>query len=155
MYRGERALTSNPRRVHQNDFRVGVRFHSDRVDIRQRSAVAFEQNAQSGQSARLRDIIHRAVLRSPSPLTRSEIAERTGLPINTVAGRVNELMKAGMLAELPPVRCPESGRMAHPLLVDMAIHHVDLLRAITGREVASVDARRSGDRPARCSASET
>lgn len=33
------------------------------------------------------------------------------------------------------------GRMAHPLLVDMAIHHVDLLRAITGREVASVDAR--------------
>jgi predicted dehydrogenase len=33
------------------------------------------------------------------------------------------------------------GRMAHPLLLDMAIHHVDLLRAITGRDVASVDAR--------------
>ncbi len=33
------------------------------------------------------------------------------------------------------------GRMPHPLLLDMAIHHVDLLRAITGREVAEVDAR--------------
>ena len=33
------------------------------------------------------------------------------------------------------------GRMPHPLLLDMAIHHVDLLRAITGREVVGVDAR--------------
>jgi predicted dehydrogenase len=33
------------------------------------------------------------------------------------------------------------GRLAHPLLLDMAIHHVDLLRQITGREVAAVDAR--------------
>jgi predicted dehydrogenase len=33
------------------------------------------------------------------------------------------------------------GRMAHPLLLDMAIHHVDLVRAITGREVTAVDAR--------------
>lgn len=33
------------------------------------------------------------------------------------------------------------GRLAHPLLLDMAIHHVDLLRRITGREVAKVDAR--------------
>jgi predicted dehydrogenase len=33
------------------------------------------------------------------------------------------------------------GRMAHPYLVDMAIHHVDMLRMITGREVAVVDAR--------------
>lgn len=33
------------------------------------------------------------------------------------------------------------GRMAHPLLLDMAIHHVDLVRSITGREIAEVDAR--------------
>lgn len=31
--------------------------------------------------------------------------------------------------------------MRHPLLLDMAIHHVDLLRAVTGRDVASVYAR--------------
>ena len=36
------------------------------------------------------------------------------------------------------------GRMPHPLLLDMAIHHVDLLRAITGRDVVAVDARGFG-----------
>jgi predicted dehydrogenase len=33
------------------------------------------------------------------------------------------------------------GRMAHPLLLDMSIHHVDLVRSISGREVVEVDAR--------------
>jgi predicted dehydrogenase len=33
------------------------------------------------------------------------------------------------------------GRMPHPYLLDMAIHHVDLIRMITGREVTEVDAR--------------
>src|SRR4030095_6451767 len=32
-------------------------------------------------------------------------------------------------------------RMAHPYLIDMAIHHVDMLRMITGNEFAEVDAR--------------
>jgi predicted dehydrogenase len=32
-------------------------------------------------------------------------------------------------------------RMEHPYLVDMGIHHVDMLRQITGRDVAEVDAR--------------
>ena len=33
------------------------------------------------------------------------------------------------------------GRMPHPYLLDMAIHHVDLLRMITGQELVEVDAR--------------
>jgi len=43
------------------------------------------------------------------------------------------------------------GRMSHPYLLDMAVHHVDLLRAITGREVVEVDARawRAPDGPFR------
>jgi len=36
------------------------------------------------------------------------------------------------------------GRMPHPYLLDMAVHHVDLLRMITGAEVAGVDARSWG-----------
>ncbi|MGE5272723.1 MAG: Gfo/Idh/MocA family protein [Verrucomicrobiota bacterium] len=41
------------------------------------------------------------------------------------------------------------GRMAHPLLLDMSIHHVDLLRSITGTDLVEVDARswRVGDSP--------
>ena len=43
------------------------------------------------------------------------------------------------------------GRMPHPYLLDMAIHHVDMLRMITGREVVEVDARswRAPDSPFR------
>jgi predicted dehydrogenase len=33
------------------------------------------------------------------------------------------------------------GQMPHPYVTDMAIHHVDMLRMITGREFARVDAR--------------
>src|SRR5205823_3740310 len=33
------------------------------------------------------------------------------------------------------------GTMAHPYLLDMAIHHVDMLRQISSREIAEVDAR--------------
>ena len=43
------------------------------------------------------------------------------------------------------------GRMRHPYLFDMAVHHVDLLRAITGRELVEVVARawRAPDGPFR------
>ena len=33
------------------------------------------------------------------------------------------------------------GRMPHPYLLDMAVHHVDLVRSVTGCEVVEVDAR--------------
>lgn len=36
------------------------------------------------------------------------------------------------------------GQMPHPYLLDMAIHHVDMLRMITGSEVVEVDARSWG-----------
>ena len=41
------------------------------------------------------------------------------------------------------------GRMPHPYLLDMAIHHVDMLRMITGSEIVEVDARgwRAPDSP--------
>lgn len=43
------------------------------------------------------------------------------------------------------------GQMPHPYLLDMAIHHVDMLRMITGSEVVEVDARgwRTPDSPFR------
>jgi predicted dehydrogenase len=47
------------------------------------------------------------------------------------------------------------GRMPHPYLLDMAVHHFDLVRSITGREVEEVDARswRAPDGPFRYDAS--
>jgi predicted dehydrogenase len=68
---------------------------------------------------------------------------------------LQELVAAGTLGRLLGIRiaCRRDlrdawisprdwrGLMAHPYLVDMSIHHVDMLRQITGREVAEVDAR--------------
>jgi predicted dehydrogenase len=43
------------------------------------------------------------------------------------------------------------GRMRHPLLLEMSVHHVDVVRSITGRDVTVVDARAwpVGDTPFR------
>jgi len=68
---------------------------------------------------------------------------------------LGELVRGGRLGRLLAIRCEchrdlraawissrdWRGRMRHPYLLDMAIHHVDLVRSITGREIAEVDAR--------------
>jgi predicted dehydrogenase len=78
---------------------------------------------------------------------------------------LGELVRAGTLGRLAAIRCecrrdlraawisPRDwrGRMPHPYVLDMAVHHVDLVRSITGQEIAEVDARswRSPDGPFR------
>lgn len=66
-----------------------------------------------------------------------------------------KLVGGGKLGRLLAIRCecrrdlraawisPRDwrGRMPYPYLLDMAVHHVDLVRSITGREIAEVDAR--------------
>jgi predicted dehydrogenase len=68
---------------------------------------------------------------------------------------LQELVASGVLGKLLGIRiaCRRDlrdafirkgdwrSRMEHPYVLDMAIHHVDMLRQITGREVAEVDAR--------------
>lgn len=67
---------------------------------------------------------------------------------------VQAAVRSGMIGNLVSVRiaCRRNTRgifgagnfryeMEHPYILDMAIHHVDLLRALTGREVLRVDAR--------------
>ena len=68
---------------------------------------------------------------------------------------LGRIVRAGTLGELRAIRIefrrdmrnrwisPRDwrGRMPHPLLLDMSIHHVDLIRSITGRDVTEVDAR--------------
>lgn len=46
-----------------------------------------------------------------------EVVKLTGLPINTVSGRCNELKKAGYLEEAPKRKCSITGRTIHPLRI--------------------------------------
>ena len=68
---------------------------------------------------------------------------------------LGELVRNGELGRLAAIRCecrrdlraawisPSDwrGRMPHPYLLDMAVHHVDLVRSITGQEIVEADAR--------------
>lgn len=47
--------------------------------------------------------------------TRNELAQLSGLPIQSVCGRVNELIAVGLLEERVRRGCRFSGKQAHPL----------------------------------------
>ncbi len=80
------------------------------------------------------------------PRTTASAASRAAL---------GELVAGGELGRLRAIRCecrrdlraawvsPRDwrGRMPHPYLLDMAVHHVDLVRSITGQEIVEVDGR--------------
>jgi predicted ArsR family transcriptional regulator len=51
--------------------------------------------------------------------TRQEISKGTGITINAVCGRVNELVKDYKLEEEAPRTCSITGRQAHPLRLPM------------------------------------
>lgn len=52
-----------------------------------------------------------------SSFNRREISQRSGIPINSVCGRVNELVAKGYLEELPAERDPVTGKSAHPVRI--------------------------------------
>ena len=49
-----------------------------------------------------------------------EIAKATGMGINAIAGRVNELKRSGWLEEYPKRRCSLTGRTITPVKVTTA-----------------------------------
>lgn len=49
--------------------------------------------------------------------TRNELATMSGIAINSICGRVSELIELGVLQELGLRPCKFSGRRAHPLLL--------------------------------------
>lgn len=53
--------------------------------------------------------------------TRSELAKRTGITINAIAGRVNELVAAGLLVEYPQRKCACTGRTVTPVGVPVPV----------------------------------
>ena len=48
-------------------------------------------------------------------MTRKEISRQTGIEINAVCGRVNELLKLSMISEFDRRPCSVSGYFAHPV----------------------------------------
>jgi predicted NBD/HSP70 family sugar kinase len=61
-------------------------------------------------------LVAHAVMSSPEPVSRAEVALRTGLTRATVSTLVDRFIAAGILAELPPLTTGGAGRPAVPLV---------------------------------------
>jgi len=61
-------------------------------------------------------LVAHAVMASPGPISRAEVALRTGLTRATVSTLVDRFIAAGILAELPPLTTGGAGRPAVPLV---------------------------------------
>lgn len=104
-------------------------------------------------------LVLRHVLEAPAPISRAEIAARTGLTRATVSGLVDRLLAAGMICELPPSAPRRAGRPAVPLVpargtlaaigLEVNVHYlgaraVDLAGDVVADEVRVSDFRESG-----------
>lgn len=49
--------------------------------------------------------------------SRTELSRATGISINAVCGRINELVTAGVLVESEPRQCSVTGKRVHPVML--------------------------------------
>lgn len=87
-----------------------------RTDVRISSLEAYDTLARSGKLGRQQQRIMDAIARRIRiDWTLQEISQMTGLPINVVSGRVNELKTVGCLTECERRRCSVTGRSVIPV----------------------------------------
>lgn len=87
--------------------------------IRETSRNAYHSLDLNESEARIMRFMHS--LPPGTALNRRQISERSGIPINGVAGRVNSLVfDKGYLEELPAERDPQTGKSAHPVRIRAA-----------------------------------
>tara|TARA_Y100001963_G_scaffold36571_4_gene51052 strand:- start:2154 stop:2456 length:303 start_codon:yes stop_codon:yes gene_type:complete len=86
------------------------------------SRLAYREINEDGTLRSQKDIIFSAINMIPENdrdfgISLKEIARHTGLEINTVAGRVNELKKEEFIKECSKRRCRITGRLITPVTV--------------------------------------
>jgi len=76
--------------------------------IRQNSRKAFEENTASGKFLTQRQVILNCL--ETGQKTRRQIAKITGLETSAVSGRVNDLLKEGVVVESGHVKCSTTSK---------------------------------------------
>ena len=82
--------------------------------VRAISIEAYAKHIESGKQATQWMKIY-AFLGSQLPCTRSEISRFTGIRMSSVCGRVNELIKGGLIQEHGRRQCDVTSEPAHPV----------------------------------------
>ena len=90
--------------------------------IRKTSKNAYEYNKKSGisgsQKKELFDLVGRMINgRSGYGVTLKELSRESGLEINAVSGRINDLKKEGMIAECSKRKCSITNRTVVPVTI--------------------------------------
>ena len=90
--------------------------------IRKTSKNAYEENKNSGISGNQKKALYELVNkmtqgRRSHGVTLKELSKESGLEINAVSGRINDLKKEGMVAECTKRKCSITNRTVMPVTV--------------------------------------
>lgn len=85
-----------------------------RTNVAETSADAYDAIRREGQLSNMQARVM-AAIESGRDYSLQEICRATGIPINAVSGRVNELKTAGRLQHGPRRPCGITGRTIHPV----------------------------------------
>ena len=83
---------------------------------RHTSRIAYKKLIDSGKQDQQKQHIIKLLL-TESPLSRREISKATNIEIGSISGRVNELMKLGVLEEATMRRCMFSKKLIRPVKI--------------------------------------
>jgi predicted transcriptional regulator len=91
------------------------------MTVRSISIEAYNRHIESGKRWTQWMKIYRYLYDSwPMRYTRSEISDKTGMRLSSVCGRVNELIKAGMLEEGGRHECRITKEQAHTVTLKVS-----------------------------------
>lgn len=78
---------------------VGLPLFAQRIQRKRRHTAPTQQYERVQQRVPKQQAVILRALQLNGPATRQDLSERTGLPLASVCGRVNELVKAGAVIE--------------------------------------------------------
>jgi hypothetical protein len=78
--------------------------------VQQSSITAYNESVKDGTIPTQNRTILDVLFNSPTPMSNRMIAKVTGYETSAVAGRVNGLLKSGLVIETHYGKCPHTGR---------------------------------------------
>lgn len=87
----------------------------DSIGVKDTSLQAYRDIIESGTAEKQRERVFLAIHKCIVAPTRTELAKLTGIPINAICGRVNELVKSCVVIEADKRECRETGKNAYTL----------------------------------------
>ena len=86
--------------------------------MRDTSLSAYLELSDAGEiGARQAEVLQFLIDHSHDDYSRRELASLTGIELCSVTGRVNELMRKGLIVEGPQRKCRISGSSVHPVRI--------------------------------------